>query len=166
MKKLIITTLLIIIIPYFVVTLFIKDDQIKFKFVSNMNIRVKKQDNNIISVPFEDYILGVLAGEMPISFELEALKAQAVAARSYAMKKMEQNYNEDYDVVDTVMNQVYLDDIEYPEDGLDFKLYNLMKSKMITELNTENIDEVISKISDKILNKFTSAVRGLYKNED
>ncbi len=110
MKKLIITTLLIIIIPYFVVTLFIKDDQIKFKFVSNMNIRVKKQDNNIISVPFEDYILGVLAGEMPISFELEALKAQAVAARSYAMKKMEQNYNEDYDVVDTVMNQVYLDD--------------------------------------------------------
>ena len=41
-----------------------------------------------------------------------------------------------------------------------------MKSKMITELNTENIDEVISKISDKILNKFTSAVRGLYKNED
>ena len=63
-------------------------------------------------------------------------------------------------------DQVYLDDIEYPEDGLDFKLYNLMKSKMITELNTENIDEVISKISDKILNKFTSAVRGLYKNED
>ena len=63
-------------------------------------------------------------------------------------------------------DQVYLDDIEYPEDGLDFKLYNLMKSKMITELNTENIDEVISKISDKILNKFTSVVRGLYKNED
>lgn len=64
-------------------------------------------------------------------------------------------------------DQVYLDDIPLPpEDGLDFKLYNLMKSKMITELNTENMDEVISKISDKILNKFTSAVRGLYKNED
>lgn len=63
--------------------------------------------------------------------------------------------------------QVYLDDIPLPpEDGLDFKLYNLMQSKMVTELNTENIDEVISKISDKILNKFTSAVRGLYKNED
>ena len=63
-------------------------------------------------------------------------------------------------------DQVYLEDIEHPEDGLDFKLYNLMKSKMITELNTENMDEVISKISDKILNKFTTAVRGLYKNED
>lgn len=64
-------------------------------------------------------------------------------------------------------DQVYLDDIPLPpEDGLDFKLYNLMQSKMVTELNTENIDEVISKISDKILNKFTSAVRGLYKNED
>ncbi|MDO4927438.1 MAG: hypothetical protein Q3980_17540, partial [Turicibacter sp.] len=57
-------------------------------------------------------------------------------------------------------DQVYLDDIPLPpEDGLDFKLYNLMQSKMVTELNTENIDEVISKISDKILNKFTSAVR-------
>ena len=63
-------------------------------------------------------------------------------------------------------DQVYLDDIEHPEDGLDFKLHKLMKSKMITELNTENVDEVISKISDNILTKFTSAVRGLYKNED
>ena len=41
-----------------------------------------------------------------------------------------------------------------------------MKSKMVTELNPENMDEVISKISDRILNKFTSAVRGLYKNGD
>lgn len=47
---------------------------------------------------------------MPISFEVEALKAQAVAARSYVLKKIEQNYQKEYDVVDTVMNQVYLDD--------------------------------------------------------
>ena len=47
---------------------------------------------------------------MPITFETEALKAQAVAARSYVLKKIEQNYKNDYDVVDTVLNQVYLDD--------------------------------------------------------
>ena len=63
--------------------------------------------------------------------------------------------------------QVYLDEIgDDPANELDFKLYHLMKSKMVTELNTENMDEVISKISDKILHRFTSTVRGMYKNED
>ena len=47
---------------------------------------------------------------MPISFELEALKAQAVAARSYVMIQMERNMYNDYDVIDTVLNQVYLDE--------------------------------------------------------
>ena len=36
-------------------------------------------------LPMEEYLVGVLAGEMPASFEMEALKAQAVAARTYAM---------------------------------------------------------------------------------
>ena len=46
---------------------------------------------------------------MPISFELEALKAQAVASRSYALKRIEYNKDKDYDVVDSIQNQVYLD---------------------------------------------------------
>ena len=54
--------------------------------------------------------MGVLAGEMPISFELEAFKAQAVAARSYVLKRILENSNKEYDVVDTVTHQVYLDD--------------------------------------------------------
>lgn len=58
--------------------------------------------------------------------------------------------------------EVDLDEIEVPIDGLDFKLYNLMKSKMVEEINVENIDEVICLISDKIIEKYTSAVRGLY----
>lgn len=109
MKKLIFIVFLIIFIPYLAVTLFIKNDDVKFHFVSNMTIRVKSETTNeIMSVPFEEYITGVLAGEMPVSFQLEALKAQAVAARSYAMKKMEDNYKLEYDVVNTVANQVYL----------------------------------------------------------
>ena len=39
----------------------------------------------------EDYILGVVAAEMPVDFEPEALKAQAVAARTYAAHQMAQN---------------------------------------------------------------------------
>jgi len=109
MKKILLLTCLIIIIPYIIVTLFIKDDEIKLKYHSNMDVRVKiTETNEIIHIPFEDYIVGVLAGEMPIDFDIEALKAQAVAARSYVMNKMAYNIDKEYDVVDTVMNQVYL----------------------------------------------------------
>lgn len=39
-------------------------------------------------IAFEDYVKGVVAGEMPASFEMEALKAQAVAARTYSLSKI------------------------------------------------------------------------------
>lgn len=58
--------------------------------------------------------------------------------------------------------EVDLDEIDVPENGLDLKLYNLMKKKMVNEVSLENIDSVIYLISDKILEKFTTAVRGLY----
>lgn len=109
MKKIILIILAIIFIPYLIVTLFIKTDDIKFYYSEGMHVRVKREDTGSIEVvPFEDYVVGVLAGEMPVSFELEALKAQAVAARTYVMKKMSANYKKDYDIVDTVQNQVYL----------------------------------------------------------
>ena len=111
MKKILFFILLIVLVPYMIVTIFIEDNEIKFIFKENMKVRVKHEDTGIIDVvPFEEYVTGVLAGEMPTSFHIEALKAQAVAARSYVMKKMEYNKDSDYDVVDTIMNQVYLSD--------------------------------------------------------
>lgn len=41
------------------------------------------QEDKIVSMDLEEFIKGVLAAEMPVEFELEALKAQAVAARTY-----------------------------------------------------------------------------------
>ncbi len=116
MKKMLLFSLIIIMIPTVVVNVFIKDEEIKFEYHENMIIRVKRSSGNIEKIPFEDYIVGILAGEMPVSFHSEALKAQAVAARTYAMKKMAININNDYDVVDTVANQVYLD-IDYLKDA-------------------------------------------------
>jgi len=111
LKKVLLLTFAVVFIPFFIINFFIKTDDVKFIYTSNMSVRVKNIDTgNISSVPFEDYIVGVLAGEMPVSFEIEALKAQAVAARSYVMKQMVYNKDKDYDVVDTVMNQVYLSD--------------------------------------------------------
>ena len=112
MKKIFSILLLIILFPYLIVTLFIKEDTTKIKFIfkEDEKVRVKQTESgNIVEVPLEEYVAGVVAGEMPITFETEALKAQAVAARSYVLKKIEQNYKNNYDVVDTVLNQVYLD---------------------------------------------------------
>lgn len=112
-----------------------------------MNVRVKRSNGNIDKVPLEDYVVGVLAGEMPTSFHIEALKAQAVAARTYVMKKMEYNINNDYDVVDTVMNQVYLDNNYLKDTWKDeyVNKINILK-KAVLETYSEYItynDEII-----------------------
>ena len=111
MKKLIIVTLLVIIIPFLFVKIFVQTDEIKFKYITNNTIRVKNEKTGqITKIPFEEYIKGVVAGEMPATFELEALKAQAVASRSYAMYQMTATKDKDYDVLNTTANQVYLTD--------------------------------------------------------
>ncbi len=113
MKKILLLTFIIILIPFTIVNFFKVDqkEEIKLNYESNTIIRVKRMaSGEIVGVPFEQYIVGVLAGEMPIYFNLEALKAQAVAARSYALKRMEYNKDNDFDVVDSILNQVYLDD--------------------------------------------------------
>ena len=43
-------------------------------------------ENSVVNWELEEYLVGVLLAEMPASFEMEALKAQAVAARTYALK--------------------------------------------------------------------------------
>ena len=60
-----------------------------------------------LATPIEEYLPGVVAYEMSDSFPLEALKAQAVAARTYAMYKKETAGNRNYDLVDTTQDQVY-----------------------------------------------------------
>lgn len=111
MKNIIIFTFFIILIPYVVLNIYEKNiEEIKLYNIESTNIRVKRlQTNKIETINLNEYVVGVLAGEMPIYFELEALKAQAVASRSYALKRIEYNKNKEYDVVDSITNQVYLD---------------------------------------------------------
>lgn len=45
-------------------------------------------ENGVTTIGLEEYILGVVLGEMPADFEFEALKAQAVAARTYTVKRL------------------------------------------------------------------------------
>jgi stage II sporulation protein D len=69
----------------------------------------------IVELDLEEYLPGVLSGEMPANFEIEALKAQAVAARTYALSRSKSiggtgcsNY-QGADLCDTVHCQVYVD---------------------------------------------------------
>ncbi len=53
------------------------------------SIRVLDEAGQVRTMVLEDYLTGVLLAEMPVSFELEALKAQAVVARTYTCKRMD-----------------------------------------------------------------------------
>ncbi len=59
----------------------------------------------VCTLSVEDYLLGVVPYEMSEYFPLEALKAQAVCARTYALNKL--GSGKDYDVVDTTNDQVF-----------------------------------------------------------
>lgn len=83
------------------------------------------KEKRIESVPLETYVRGVVAGEMPIGFQTEALKAQAIAARTYIVRRMNLNDISDMpvshaDVTDTIQHQVYvpLDELshKWPKD--------------------------------------------------
>ena len=62
-----------------------------------------RSDGSVSQIEIEEYVKGVVAGEMPLSFELEALKAQAVVARTFV-------YSRNLKVSDDTSSQVYLDE--------------------------------------------------------
>ena len=61
----------------------------------------------ILHVYLEYYLKGVVPNEMSSSYPIEALKAQAVAARTYVLREMEVRGSYNYDVSDTSSSQVY-----------------------------------------------------------
>lgn len=58
-------------------------------------------------LPMEEYLYGVVAGEVPTSWPLEALRAQAVASRTFAYFEVKSRRNEEYDVHASTRSQVW-----------------------------------------------------------
>ncbi len=56
----------------------------------SIQIHVQHLDGSIAPMELESYVIGVVLGEMPADFEMEALKAQAVVARTYTLKRKEE----------------------------------------------------------------------------
>ena len=76
--------------------------------VAKTMVTVKRSNGSIINIELEEYIIGVVAAEMPASFHSEALKAQAIAARTYALKAKASGIT----LTDTVSTQAYKDNKE------------------------------------------------------
>ncbi|RJG24871.1 stage II sporulation protein D [Paenibacillus thiaminolyticus] len=119
--------------------------------------------HKIESVPLEQYARGVLAAEMPADFELEALKAQAIAARTYIVRRLRTGdtagISEGADVTDTVAHQVYI------------PLAELAKRPegMIARLNravNETRDQVITYQGEPIMAAFFSTSNGYTENAE
>lgn len=71
-------------------------------------VRLTHDEIQVINViPLEDYLVAVLGSEMPHTFPAEALKAQAVAARTYALFKKVEAYDEPFHLGSSVLHQVY-----------------------------------------------------------
>ncbi len=81
------------------------------------SFRIKNSDSGQVSeISAKDYIIGVVAAEMPALYSEEALKAQAVASYTYALYKQQENKGKDYDLTDShLTDQSYITDEQMQE---------------------------------------------------
>lgn len=116
----------------------------------NGKIRVKRnQSGEIQTILMEDYVVGVVAGEMPVTFNKEALKAQAVASRTYALSRL--NSNSTFDVDDGTNSQVYIDQ-------------NQMKNRWNDnyEKNYEYLKSLVQETKGKIITYNNKVINALF----
>src|SRR5690606_38788045 len=110
-------------------------------------VRVQLTDlKRVETVPIEWYVRGVVAGEMPADFQLEALKAQAIAARTYIVRKLlledDAKGRAGADVTDSTDDQVYV------PIG---KLGKLWEDAEASQANLDRISEAVAETKGQIL---------------
>lgn len=127
MKKIFLLVVIVTIVALFFVS---EKKEIKYGYVSNITIKLK-DNNTILNIPLEDYIVGVVAGEVPATFDIEALKVQAIIARTYVLKRYNKSNN--YDVENSVSNQVYISNLKMKEKWKE--KYDVYYKKVVSAVN-------------------------------
>lgn len=117
--------------------------------------------------PLESYLVGVVAAEMPADFETEALKAQALTARTYIVNQLVQNNRaglpDHADVSDSEMHQVYKNDQELQVQwGSDYT----WKLKKITEAVQATSGQILTYEGNPITATFFSTSNGYTENSE
>lgn len=120
-------------------------------------VTIKRSNGSVVTLELEDYLIGVVSAEMPASFHSEALKAQAVAARTYALKTIQEGKT----LTDTVSTQVYQDN-------------NQLKAKWGSSYNTyynkiknavEATEGLIMKYNGAIINAYYHSTSNGYTED-
>lgn len=83
-----------------------KSEEINFEDKNCVTVYSDAKKCNV-EMPFEEYITGVVCAEMPALFEVEAIKAQAVAARTYTVSKINAGSKNDHGGADICTNSAH-----------------------------------------------------------
>lgn len=157
-----------------------KDDKLDIKVnnqnnkVSNSNvtevlpdkvITLKRTNGEVININLEEYLIGVVAAEMPASFNTEALKAQAVVARTYTLKLLESKRT----ITDDVSTQVYKSNDELKNIwGSDYNKYFEKVKRAVEQtkgLCIKYNGSLIEAIYHSTSNGYTADAVSVWKNE-
>src|SRR5699024_2827356 len=161
--------MVILVIPSLIVIPFVKDvhyhstakeieQEITIKqkaSAPDLSVAVMRMSSDEVEdVPLEDYVIGVVAAEMPVAeFELEALKAQSLAARTYIVYHLlhKKDVGESH-VTDTTADQVYKNEDELRElwgTNYNQNMEKLTKAVMETggEIITNNQDRKSTRLN-------------------
>lgn len=136
--------------------------------IAQIPIKVYRTATKTIeTLPIESYIEGVVAAEMPAEFEPEALKAQALAARTYIVRRLQEGTFTDVPkgamVLDTVQHQVFIGDSEQRER---WKEQYTWKSKKIQQAVLATAGKVLTYDGKPIDATFFSTSNGYTENAD
>lgn len=148
-KYLVVVIVLLLLLPWGFSYLWKNEQRISIEG-DNIKIRlIIPANNELKELGLEEYVVGVVAAEMPASFPLEALKAQAVAARTYAVKRLKvpdprvKALNLQADISsDPVMNQAWISSEEMKKRWGAFNY--LLYKKKITQAVLETKGKVLT----------------------
>ena len=135
---------------------------------SSIEVAVYRTSKQVVEkLPLEEYVRGVVASEMPADFAKEALKAQALTARTYIVKQMmsdeKMKLPEDAIVADTEFYQVYKGDEELKKTwGPDYN----WKIKKIEEAVQETSGQILTYEGTPIDATFFSTSNGFTENSE
>jgi len=110
----------------------VENEKVEEDKVTEKQVTVYRSNGTVITLSLEEYLIGVVGAEMPASFPIEALKAQAVVSRTYALKKIESGGK----LTDTVSTQSYKDNSELQK--MWGSSYNTYYQKVKTAVESTN----------------------------
>lgn len=132
------------------------DDTKESKKEKKQFVHIKRSNGKDVTIELEEYLIGVVGSEMPASFAKEALKAQAVAARTFVAKR-------NFEVDDTTASQVFQDDSQLKQVWKESYDEN---KKRIEEAVTETQGEVLTYQGELITAAFFSSCNGYTNNSE